>query len=129
MDFLKDYPPGTVLLIILCVFLLIGQIAGAWQSIKAAKKDADKPMEDLRGIEADHTNRLGSLERDVADIKADLKEIHAKDTKREHDEKAEQRAILALLNHALTGNNEHEMQTAKDDLNEVVWGGDNNING
>lgn len=41
----------------------------------------------------------------------------------EESNKKIQRGVLALLNHALTGNNEEEMQAAQKDLNNFVWGG------
>lgn len=122
MEWLKEYPPGMVLVIILLVFLSVGQLASAYRSIKQVKDDADRPMDDLRVVMDNHTDRLSTLERDVSAINIDLKKIHKKDSKREHDEKSEQRAILALLNHAITGNNEAELESAKDDLNKVVWG-------
>lgn len=122
MDLFEKYPPGMVLIIILLVILLLGQLSSSIRNMKALKKDAEKPMDDMKAIMKQHGEQIGGLEQQVKEIKDDLKSMHDKDAHRETAEKAEQRAILALLNHALTGNNEHEMETAKDDLNEVVWG-------
>lgn len=122
MELFKEYSAGTVVIIILLVILLGGQIASSVRSMVALKKDADKPLDDVKNAVNKHSDQISSMQRSIEEIKADLTGIHSKDTKREHDEKAEQRAILALLNHAMTGNNEHEMEVAKNDLNEVVWG-------
>ena len=122
MDLFEKYPAGEVIIIILLVIMLSGQIASAIRNILALKKDASKPMEDLQAVVDNHTQRMDSMEKTLKDVRDDLNELHAKDSKRERDEKSEQRAILALLNHALTGNNEKEMESAKADLNEVVWG-------
>lgn len=122
----KEYPPGMVLIIVLLLIDGIANLCNSVRSIVAAMKDIDKPMNDVRDILKDHGGRLETLERRIDGIDDDLKEIHAKDSKRERDERAEQRAILALLNHALTGNNEEEMKSAKTDLNSVVWGENEN---
>lgn len=122
MDLFEKYPVGEVIIIILLVIMLSGQIASAIRNVMALKKDASKPMEDLQAVVDNHTHRMDQMEKTLGDVRDDLKELHAKDSKRERDEKSEQRAILALLNHALTGNNEKEMESAKADLNEVVWG-------
>lgn len=122
MDLFEKYPAGEVIIIILLVIMLSGQIASAIRNVMALKKDASKPMEDLQAVVDNHTQRMDSMEKTLKDVSDDLNELHAKDSKRERDEKSEQRAILALLNHALTGNNEKEMESAKADLNEVVWG-------
>lgn len=122
----KEYPPGMVLIIVLLLIDGIANLCNSIRSIVAAKKDIDKPMNDVRDMLKDHSGRLETLERRIGGIDDDLKEIHAKDSKRERDERAEQRAILALLNHALTGNNEEEMKSAKTDLNNVVWGENEN---
>lgn len=122
----KEYPPGMVLIIVLLLIDGIANLCNSVRSIVAAKKDIDKPMNDVRDMLKDHGGRLKTLERRIDGIDDDLKEIHAKDSKRERDERAEQRAILALLNHALTGNNEEEMKSAKTDLNSVVWGENEN---
>lgn len=122
MELFEKYPPGMVLIIILLVILLLGQLASSIRSMKALKKDAEKPMDDMKAIMKQHGEQIGGLQQQVKEIKEDIQSMHDKDAHRETAEKAEQRAILALLNHALTGNNEHEMETAKDDLNSVVWG-------
>lgn len=122
----KEYPPGMVLIIVLLLIDGIANLCNSVRSIVAAKKDIDKPMNDVRDMLKDHGGRLETLERRIDGIDDNLKEIHAKDSKRERDERAEQRAILALLNHALTGNNEEEMKSAKTDLNSVVWGENEN---
>ncbi len=122
----KEYPPGMVLIIVLLLIDGIANLCNSVRSIVAAKKDIDKPMNDVRDMLKDHGGRLETLECRIDGIDDDLKEIHAKDSKRERDERAEQRAILALLNHALTGNNEEEMKSAKTDLNSVVWGENEN---
>lgn len=122
----KEYPPGMVLIIVLLLIDGIANLCNSVRSIVAAKKDIDKPMNDVRDMLKDHGGRLETLERRIDGIDDDLKEIHAKDSKKERDERAEQRAILALLNHALTGNNEEEMKSAKTDLNSVVWGENEN---
>lgn len=122
VNLFKEYPPGIVLIIVLLLIDGVANLCNSIRSIAAAKKDIDKPMNDVRDMLKDHSRRLEIVERRISGIDDDLKEIHVKDNKREHDEKAEQRAILALLNHALTGNNEEEMTSAKADLNSVVWG-------
>lgn len=122
MELFDKYSPGMVLIIILLVILLLGQLSASIRNMKALKKDAEKPMDDIRSAIDTHGQRIGRLEQQNNDIADDLRSIHQKDVHREMADKAEQRAILALLNHALTGNNEHEMETAKDNLNSVVWG-------
>ena len=85
--FKEYYPPGMVLIIVLLPDRWnCESLRNSVRSIVAAKKDIDKPMNDVRDMLKDHGGRLETLERRIDGIDDDLKEIHAKDSKRERDE-------------------------------------------
>lgn len=99
----------------------IGGIAGAIVTITGLVVMAKKPFK-LQ------TERLGKLEGSMAEVKKDIGTIkndlnHAFDKIRETEasNRTSDRALLALLNHALDGNNKDEMEEVKRDLQQHIW--------
>ena len=99
----------------------IGGIAGAIVTIIGLAVMATKPFKM-------QTERLGNLESSMAEVKKDIGTIktdlnHAFDKIRENEasNRTGDRALLALLNHALDGNNKDEMEEVKRDLQQHIW--------
>jgi hypothetical protein len=99
----------------------IGGIAGAIVTITGLVVMATKPFKM-------QTERLGKLEGSMAEVKKDMQTIktdlnHAFDKIRENEasNRTSDRALLALLNHALDGNNKDEMEEVKRDLQQHIW--------
>jgi len=99
----------------------IGGIAGAIVTIIGLIVMAAKPFK----LQAE---RLGKLEITVTEVKKDMETMktdidHAFDKIRENEasSRTSDRALLALLNHALNGNNQKEMEEVKRDLEQHIW--------
>jgi Sec-independent protein translocase protein TatA len=99
----------------------LGGICGAIITIIGLIVMATKPFKM-------QTERLGTLENTMAEVKKDMTTMktdldHAFDKIRENEasNRTSDRALLALLNHALNGNNQKEMEEVKRDLEQHIW--------
>ena len=103
----------TVWLVLLAIASAIVLIANAIEKItkvvNVAKAPNDKQDERLNCIEG----RLDTIERKLENDDHRLKDIK----KGDH---AMQRALLALLDHGIDGNNIKQMQDAKEELNDYL---------
>ena len=117
IELLNRYSPGEILVFSVLIIIAVSDLISSIRNISSAKKDAEKPLEDVK-------SRLDTVENTTDQLQKEQLEMRENEKQRLTAEKAEQRAILALLNHSLNGNNTHEMETAKDDLTEIVFGGE-----
>lgn len=99
----------------------IGGICGAVVTITGLVVMAAKPFKT-------QTERLGNVEKTIIEVKRDMTIIktdldHAFDKIRENEasNRTSDRALLALLNNALDGNNKDEMEEVKRDLQQHIW--------
>lgn len=103
----------TVWIVISAIAAAIVLIANAIEKIvkvtKAVKAPNDKQDDRIAKIEG----RLDSIERKLENDDCRLKDIK----KGDH---AMQRALLALLDHGIDGNNIKQMQDAKEELNDYL---------
>ena len=112
------WTPGDVATIVLWVCAAISTVAGAITVVVNTVKAAKKP-------EKTQNERIAKLEQ-----RMDAAERHLDNDKRrfeafEAESAITRRALLALLGHALTGDNEKQLQTAYDELNIFITGGKN----
>ncbi len=103
----------TVWLVLLAIASAIVLIANAIEKIakvvNVAKAPNDKQDERLTSIEG----RLDTIERKLENDDHRLKDIKKGD-------RATQRALIALLEHGIDGNNIKQMKDAKDELNNYL---------
>lgn len=113
MELLENMPPGQIVAVVVGLLLgaaaAINQLGSAVEKIAKAVKTAKAPNEE-------QDKRLDELEKwrkhiDAALIR-DLKRFESLD----NGERVTQRALLALLDHGIDGNNVEQMQRAKEDL-------------
>ena len=99
----------------------IGGIAGAIVTIIGLIVMATKPFksqgERLDALEVSVTE----VKRDMTTIKHDLDHAFEKTREIEASSRTSDRALLALLNHSLYGNNQKEMEEVKRDLEQHIW--------
>lgn len=117
IELLERYSPGEIFFFTVLLIIAISDLISSIRNIISAKKDAEKPLEDVK-------SRLVIVENTTDELQKEQVEMRENEKNRVVAEKAEQRAILALLNHSLNGNNNHEMEAAKEDLTEIVFGGE-----
>ena len=99
----------------------IGGICGAIVTIIGLIVMATKPFkmqtERLTNLESSMTE----VRKDMTTIKRDLDHAFEKIRETEASNRTSDRALLALLNHALDGNNKDEMEEVKRDLQQHIW--------
>lgn len=106
---MENLTPGEILTALLAIASAIVLIANAVEKVVAAVKAAKAPNEQ-------QNKRLDALEEWKRDV--DRKLINDNDHLNAIDEGARvtQRALIALLEHGIDGNNIKQMQDAKADL-------------
>lgn len=95
-------------------------IAGAVTTLGSAGEKIAKVIRAAKAPNDEQDRRISAAEKDINDIKGFL----ANDKKRldtlEDGNRVTQRAILALLGHGIDGNNQKQMQDAKEDLEKYL---------
>lgn len=94
--------------------------AGAVSTIGSAAEKIAKVIRAAKAPNDEQDRRITAAEKEITDIKGFL----ANDKKRldtlEDGNRVTQRAILALLGHGLDGNNQKQMQEAKENLEKYL---------
>lgn len=95
-------------------------VAGAVTTLATAGEKIAKAVRAAKAPNDEQDRRITAAEKDIIDIKGFL----ANDKKRldtlEDGNRVTQRAILALLAHGLDGNNQKQMQEAKEGLEKYL---------
>lgn len=104
------------------VFELILWVCGAIVSVSAAVAVISKVIQKARAPEKSQNERIGKLEDEVKSIKQFLDNDNKRLRKLEEGNRVTQQAILALLSHALNGNDVDGLQKAKTKLEEYLIG-------
>lgn len=110
---LEAVSPGQLCTILVVVILAaasavntvgsaVEKIAKAWQAAKAPNTRQDE--------------RLQNLENRMEGVEAKLERDHDRFENQEASNRVTQRALLALLDHGIDGNNIEQMQHAKEEL-------------
>lgn len=94
---------------LLAVASAINVVAAAWEKISNARKAAQAPTTDL-------TTRVEALEAKMAEVDGKLTQDHERFESLDCGNRVTQRALLALLDHGIDGNNIEQMQHAKEEL-------------
>ena len=106
---MENVTPATLWTIILAAASAIVLLANAGEKIVAAVKAAKAP-----GTKQDA--RIEALEKRLDDVDAKLHKDDDRLDVIEEGNRATQRALLALLDHGIDGNNIKQMQDAKETL-------------
>ncbi len=110
MDQIDGQTVWAVILAIAAAVVLIANAAEkALRAIRAARAPADRQEERLLRIEG----RLDTVERKLDNDDSRLRDIKKGD-------RAAQRALIALLEHGIDGNNLEQMKNARDELNNYL---------
>ena len=106
---MEHLTPTTVFLAVLAVANAIVLLSNAAEKIVKAIKAAKAP-----NVHQD--KRLDALEEWRKELDAKLRHDLERFEELSHSERVTQRAIIALLDHGIDGNNIKQMQRAKEDL-------------
>ena len=113
MDYVISFTPAQLVAWLLALCTGVVTITKAVEAVSAAVKKAHKPEADRdargEGLEA----RLAKVEDYLAKDKTHLEAL---DT----GNRVTQQALLALLGHAIDGNNLEQLKTARDSLHEYL---------
>ena len=101
--------PENVWAVILAAASAIVLISNAVEKIVCAYKAAKAPMNE-------HNDRISALEEWKAEVDRKLNRDNARLTNIDESNRVTQRAILALLDHSIDGNNIEQMCHAKEEL-------------
>lgn len=113
------WTPGDVATIVLWVCAAISTVAGASTVVVNTVKAAKKP-------EKTQNERIAKLEQRMDDAEKHLDNDKRRFEFQETEAAITRRSLLALLGHAITGDNETQLQKAYDDLNLFITGGKTN---
>lgn len=102
----------------------IGGIAGAIVTIAGLLALASKPFSGFKERIENVETAVTEVKKDVKTLQTDLDHAFDKERELERTTKTTERALLALLNHSLYGNNTEEMETVKQDLEKQIWKGE-----
>lgn len=108
--------PGDLASVILWVCGAIMSLSGAITVIINAVKAAKKPNQT-------QNDRLAKLEQRMDETEKKLDNDKRRFERQEVEASITRRSLLALLGHALTGNNETQLQDAYNSLNNFITGG------
>ena len=114
---MENLSPGEIITLVIGGILAL---AGAITTLVSAGEKIAKVVRSAKAPNDEQDRRIAAAEKDIVDIKGFL----AKDNKRletlEDGNRVTQRAILALLGHGLDGNNQKQMQEAKEGLEKYL---------
>lgn len=108
---MENITPGAILTVALAAASAFVLIANAVEKIIKAVKAAKAPNEA-------QNKRLDSLEAWRAEVDRKLLNDNARLANIESDNRVTQRALLALLDHGIDGNNTKQMQHAKEEIQD-----------
>lgn len=104
------------------VFELILWVCGAIVSVSAAVAVILKVIQKVKAPEKNQNDRIEKLEKKVEAINQHLDNDNKRLKKLEEGNRVTQQAILALLSHALNGNDVDSLQKAKSRLEDYLIG-------
>lgn len=104
------------------VFELILWVCGAIVSVSAAVAVISKVIQKVKAPEKSQNERIEKLEKTVEVINKHLDNDNKRLQKLEEGNRVTQQAILALLSHALNGNDMDSLQKAKTRLEDYLIG-------
>lgn len=108
---MENLTPGAILTAVLAAASAFVLIANAVEKIVKAVKAAKAPNDQ-------QNKRLDSLEAWRAEVDRKLLNDNARLANIESDNRVTQRALLALLDHGIDGNNTKQMQHAKEEIQD-----------
>lgn len=108
---MENITPGTILALILAAASAIVLIAQAIEKIVAAVRASKAPNRKQDERLADLERRLDEVDRKLTGDGIHLANI-------DRDNRVTQRALLALLDHGIDGNNVKQMQHAREELHD-----------
>lgn len=106
---MENLSPAVVWAVILSGASAIVLILNAVEKVAKVTKAAKAPN-------AEQNKRLDDLEHEVEDINRKLSNDWARMALMDEGNRASQRALLALLDHGIDGNNIEQMEKAKEEL-------------
>lgn len=106
---MENITPADVLSALLYIASAIVLIANAWEKISKARKAAKEPNDTQNA-------RLDALEKWKEEVDRKLSSDNDRIDVVLDSDKVVQRALIALLDHGIDGNNIEQMKKAKNDL-------------
>lgn len=107
---------------------MVGEIAVVVGAVVAFFAWLKKPKEKRLAELDDHEKRIKSLEEKCDKYQAFFQEQDVRFDQLEKETKVYQRGMLALINHALSGNNTDELETCRAELTDIVYSPKTEVN-
>lgn len=104
------------------VFLVVTQLFNLYNSFNTAKRNANEPMENLTKTVRQNSKDISDMKHEIGDLKKDVDHAHEKiretETKLEKTTKAQNKAFMALLLWAKSGD-ASKIDDAIDEINDL----------
>lgn len=95
-------------------------IAGGISTLANAADWLVKLIQALKAPNAEQDRQLEELQEWRKDVDQKLDNDNRRLNRNENSERTTQRALLALLAHGIDGNHQHQMQAAKEELEQLL---------
>lgn len=105
---------------VIAVILILSQLAQAFLTFRSARKEANRPIEELRSTDIQHAEAIGQIKRDIENINVDLDHAFNKYRALEQSTLVLEKAILAIIEHELDGNHTAKLQESKQELENII---------
>ena len=106
---------------IIAGILVLSQLVQAFLTFHNARKEASKPIDELRAADAKQIEAIGKLKRDVETLKNDVDKAFDKERALENNTLVLEKAILAIIEHELDGNHTAKLQESKQELEDIIF--------
>ena len=122
------FSPEDIVQIVHAFCSMVGEIAVVVGAVAAFIAWLKKPKEKRLAELADHEKRISSLEAKCEKYQSFFQEQDVRFDALEKETKVYQRGMLALINHALSGNNTEELETCREELTDIVYSPKTEVN-
>jgi hypothetical protein len=106
---------------IIAGLILLGQVVNAFMTFHSARKEATKPIEELRDADTKQIENIAQIRREIEVMKTDIDHAFDKYRALEMNNLVLEKAILALIEHELDGNHTAKLQESKEELENLIW--------
>lgn len=106
---------------IIAVILILSQLAQAFLTFRSARKEAVRPIDELRAADAKQVEAISKIKRDIETMKVDIDHAFDKYRALEQSTLVLEKAILALIEHELDGNHTAKLEESKQELEDIIF--------
>lgn len=117
----RTFTMGQLYSLLLAILAFITACGGAWAVLSKIVNKAKAPNEEQNKKISDLTTRIASIEAVVNVQKSKIETDDRQIKELEKSNRVTQEALLALLSHAINGNNVEILQTAQKHLHSYLF--------